>query len=299
MLHVNSSNTHTSHHPLSLRVDYREGNLRRLGKAERLSSGALRLRANMTRTGVLEYATGNEYRPPEEVFDAESLASLQSAPVVIGHPPSGEVTLDTWSEAVGHVESVERNGSFVSGTLIIRDPRTIEMLEGGHLVELSPGYTARVERQDGKGPDGKPFAGVQKFIRYNHLALLPEGMGRSGSEVRVRTDSRLSARAIAAGWTDADLAVLENVSRLAVKAGWGNAPRTDARGHVPFEPEEVQALLTLARLPAVEAMVMDFANENYLPPDELKERLNNANEGDDIEALKDNNSWLHEMIARW
>jgi hypothetical protein len=155
MLQVNNPNPYTLHHGLSLRLDYRQGNLRRLGKAERLSSGALRLKANMTRTGVLEYDTGNEYRPPEEVFSPESLASLRSAPVVIGHPPSGEVTLDTWkSLSVGHVEEVHRDGQFVSGTIIITDPHTIDMLERGDLSELSPGYMSGVERRTGMGPEG-------------------------------------------------------------------------------------------------------------------------------------------------
>lgn len=301
MLQVNSPSSHTYSHAPSLRLDYREGNLRRLGKAERLSSGALRLKANMTRTGVLAYDTGDEYRPESEVFAPESLASLRSAPVVVGHPPSGEVTLDTWKElAVGHVESVYRDGQFVSGTIIINDPDTIDMLESGELSELSPGYTAKTEWGSGKGPDGKPFTSTQRFIRYNHIALLPDGMGRSGREVRVRTDSRLTARAIAAGWTEADVAALESIGRLAAAAGWGSASRTDTRGvtAVRLEPGEAQALLGLARLPMVAAMVMDFANENYLPPDELKERLTNPNEGEDIEALKDTNSWLREMIAR-
>lgn len=260
MLHQGLTNHSHNLYPASLRLDYREGNLRRLGKAERLSSGALRLRANMTRTGVLEYDTGNEYRSPEEVFDPESLASLRSAPVVVGHPPSGEVTLDTWRQlSVGHVESVEQDGQFVSGTIIITDPNTIDLLESGRLSELSPGYTAKVLPQAGFGPDGKRYTGAQAFIRYNHIALLEEGMGRSGSEVRVRTDSRLSARAVAAGFTESDLAILEGLARFAEAGGWNQpAPRTD--GVVfPLSPEEVQALLRLARIPRVQTIVMERA----------------------------------------
>lgn len=304
MFQVNSLSSHTYGHAPSLRLDYREGNLRRLGKAERLSSGALRLKANMTRTGVLEYDTGDEYRPESEVFAPESLASLRSAPVVVGHPPSGEVTLDTWKElAVGHVESVYRDGQFVSGTIIINDPDTIDMLEGGELSELSPGYTAKMEWGAGKGPDGKPFASTQRLIRYNHLALLPDGMGRSGREVRVRTDSvSLRQRAIAVLGSereaDAFSRELGQLAALAKAAGWGETSnRSDA---VPFSltAEEVQALMRLARIPQVQVIALQGAARRERDEQQaLNERGETPKASSRVDESDSDDAWLRRKIA--
>jgi len=61
------------------------------------------------RTGVLRYRDGTgrewcEYRPPEEVFAADSLATLRAAPVTDGHP-SEMVRADSWTAlARGHVD---------------------------------------------------------------------------------------------------------------------------------------------------------------------------------------------------
>ncbi len=257
--------THSNHNadPSLIRhLDYRTAR-GRLDKLERLESGSLRVPARMTRTGVLRYDGGVlEYRPPEEVFDAESLASLRSAPVTIHHPPGGEITLDTWKQfAVGHVESVRREGQFIAGDLIISDPQAIQMLESGQLVELSPGYGSRVDNREGVSPQGEAFNRVQRHIRYNHLALLPAGSGRSGSEVRVRTDSVLSARAIAAGWTPDDLRMLQELdfsSLSSALAKLAPAMRGDAKKvTVPLSPIEVRDLLALSRVSAVEAMFIE------------------------------------------
>ncbi len=58
---------------------------------ERTPAGGLRLKANLTSSGVFAYKTADgstrlEYRPPEEVFAAAALASFVGAPVTDMHP---------------------------------------------------------------------------------------------------------------------------------------------------------------------------------------------------------------------
>src|SRR5688572_26050918 len=59
---------------------------------EKLKSGFLRAPAYLTRVGVFEYELPDgtkraEYRPAEEVFHPDSLASFEMLPVVVEHPP--------------------------------------------------------------------------------------------------------------------------------------------------------------------------------------------------------------------
>ena len=85
----------------------------------RTPQGGLRVPAAVTRTGVFRYVDVNgrevrEYRPADEVFAPESLATLRGAPVTDLHPTE-PVTAATWSAlAKGHVcDSIVPEGEFV------------------------------------------------------------------------------------------------------------------------------------------------------------------------------------------
>jgi hypothetical protein len=56
------------------------------GEFKRTPQGFLRVNARLTRAGVFKYDSGREYRSAEEVFRADSMASLQGAPVTDLHP---------------------------------------------------------------------------------------------------------------------------------------------------------------------------------------------------------------------
>src|SRR5204863_2060742 len=79
----------------------------RLENVKKTPQGGLRSQAFVSKTGVFVYdgAKGvpiREYRPPEEVFHADSLATLPDAPITAGHP--GLVSPDNFQDhAVGHV----------------------------------------------------------------------------------------------------------------------------------------------------------------------------------------------------
>lgn len=171
----------------------------RLDKAAKLSSGALRVDGTLTRVGVFEYrdaagAVVREYRPPDEVFNADSVASMADVDVTIGHP-RGMVEASNWRQlSVGHVSGVPHKDEAVQGLaapVVVKDPEAIKRIDSkgpDALRDISAGYTVELDPTPGITPDGKPYDVVQRNIRYNHVALLKRGDGRQGTQVGLRLD---------------------------------------------------------------------------------------------------------------
>lgn len=152
---------------------------------------------NMARTGVQDYrayelgldSDGMDpmkvirlHRPPEEVFDAASMASFEGKPITIEHPPVA-VTSDNWSElAKGDVRGIGRSGDLMTGTLVIRSKDAIEAAQDGK-VQLSNGYTFELDMTSGTTADGRAYDGIQRNIRGNHVALVDAA--RCGSACRI------------------------------------------------------------------------------------------------------------------
>lgn len=177
------------------RFDLRSG---AITERRRTSSGGVIARANVTRTGVLDYRMGDgsirrEYRPPEEVFAPDSLATLAHATLTDDHP--GKVNPDNWpAVTIGHLGHDPRpNGDLVSADLHIEHGDAIAKAESGELVECSCGYDCMLDPTPGVTPKGEPYEAIQRRIRYNHVALGPEGWGRAGPDVRMRLDSASAA----------------------------------------------------------------------------------------------------------
>jgi len=159
-----------------------------IGTVKRTSDGYVTAYAKAVRAGVQDYA-GAElglmdrarvrvYRPPEEVFSADSLRTFSHAPITINHPAE-LVDADNWKAlAVGEVSTeAVRDGDFIALPLILKDAAAIKALEGGKK-ELSAGYTAEIEFVDHADYDA-----VMRNIRINHLALVDKA--RAGSEARI------------------------------------------------------------------------------------------------------------------
>ncbi len=165
----------------------------RLDGVKRTPQGGIRADANLTRVGVFKYtnadgSTTRELRHPDDIFKADALATLQSAPLTVGHP--GMVTPKNYrAVTVGNVGAdVRADGKFVKATIFIQDAATCERVERGELVELSCGYDVDVQADKGTF-DGEDYDSRQVGHLYNHVALLPPNSGRAGSEVRLRLDS--------------------------------------------------------------------------------------------------------------
>ena len=166
----------------------------RLDGVTKTTHGGLRIPATLTRTGVFEYrradgTTSRELRRPEEVFSPTALASLESAPLTIGHVP--QVGPDNWgSVAAGHVVGTpKRDGDFVASDCMISRGDAIRGVEDKSLQELSCGYSVDIDPTPGMW-QGQPYDVEQKNMTYNHVALLPQGAGRAGPDVRLRTDAK-------------------------------------------------------------------------------------------------------------
>lgn len=126
------------------------------------------------RTGILVYmnadgSTRREYRPPEEAFKADSLASIRGKPITMGH--HGLVTNETYNQSkpIGTVLSEgKQDGENIRADVVIYDLNTDDR-------ELSCGYQTELEETSGVTPDGEHYDAIQRNIRYNHLAIVPRG----------------------------------------------------------------------------------------------------------------------------
>ncbi|MEN4050157.1 DUF2213 domain-containing protein [Serratia marcescens] len=149
-----------------------------------LDNGYLSVPGKVARTGVQQYTAQelglkdrppneliNVYRPPEEVFRPESLASYDNADITVQHPDDF-VTADTFKEvSVGHATSQGRpDGDFIVVDLLIKAQDAIDAVEDG-TAELSAGYSANYKHSPGVAPCGTPYEYLQTDIVINHIAL--------------------------------------------------------------------------------------------------------------------------------
>lgn len=161
----------------------------RVGETKTTQDGYLVAMSRVARTGIQDYLAyelgmvGDHivkvYRPEDEVFSKDAMASLTHAPVTINHPAE-MVDADNWKDlAVGEVgEGVLRDGEWLSVPLIVKDSDGIQAAKNTHR-EISMGYTAVLD----DAPEGADYDKVMKNIQFNHLALVPRG--RAGSEARI------------------------------------------------------------------------------------------------------------------
>lgn len=157
-------------------------------------SGGMRVKVNATRTGVFEYQdekgnTVRELRCPEEVFRADSIASLIGAPVTDLHPPV-MVDPSNWQGFVkGHVVSAIPADPFVTAEYDVNSADLMGKIRSGDRKETSLGYTADFDPTPGIW-EGQLYDGIQRDIFYNHASMGPDGWGRLGPTVAIRTDSK-------------------------------------------------------------------------------------------------------------
>lgn len=145
-----------------------------------------------TRSGVFIYDDEQtpggiirEFRPPEEVENEDSLASLKGAPFTIQHP-DGEVTSSNATVLThGWVLDVKVVGDLVWTQIRMASVDSQDVADSG-TVELSCGYSARLVDGRGISPNGEAFDATQRDIRYNHLALVD--LARAGHVARLHLD---------------------------------------------------------------------------------------------------------------
>jgi hypothetical protein len=164
-----------------------------VGDVRRTGDGYLVADAKIARTGIQNYlgsevgkpdiAVVRVYRPEEEVFHADSMASFAHRPITLDHPPES-VTAKNWKRfAVGVASNeVTRDGGFVRIPMMVTDQAAIDAWEGGQR-ELSNGYDCELDFTPGRTNDGQEYDAVQRRIRGNHIAIV--SAGRAGSQCRI------------------------------------------------------------------------------------------------------------------
>jgi len=164
-----------------------------LGNVRTTADGYMVADAKIARTGIQNYL-GSEmgrpelsvvrvYRPADEVFAADALASIAHKPVTLDHP-SEAVTAANWKAySVGQVGGeVARDGEFVRVPLVLMDQDAIDAVRAGKR-QLSVGYVAQIDWTAGTTEAGEPYDAIQRGIRANHLAVVDAA--RAGPACRI------------------------------------------------------------------------------------------------------------------
>lgn len=194
--------------------------------------GFLRVDGHAARVGIYRYRNDDgsprfELRPREEVHNADSLASYDSASVTLEHPVDGEVTADNVRRhEVGTVSGEARaDGDYVATVMVVKDAKAIKAVRSGKQ-ELSPGYRIDLDETPGfdaryattDNPKGR-YDAVQRNIRVNHLAIVDRARG--GSTTRMRMDAADEVRLDSGKLTTA----VAGHQHLVEMHGWDGAPR--------------------------------------------------------------------------
>ncbi|WP_114942245.1 DUF2213 domain-containing protein [Pseudomonas putida] len=159
----------------------------------RTPEGYLCVKGIAARTGVYQYVSTeldlpgparivNVYKPAEELFDPESMATYVDKDVTNDHPDDLVDSTTFKDVSVGHVRGVEREGDHLIVDMIIKDQSAIDDIESGK-AELSPGYTAEYVEEAGTAPDGKAYEYTQRTIKNNHMAVVDAA--RAGKVARI------------------------------------------------------------------------------------------------------------------
>lgn len=144
----------------------------------------------VTTIGIFPYDNPNgslrrELRLPEDVFSPESLASYEGKPIIITHDAESVNKDNVKQEIVGVILSPGyRDGDNVRCKIAIHDTNKLAQY---HFRELSLGYSVDEEKAPGEW-NGKPYDIIQRNIRINHLALVPNA--RAGDNARLNLDGK-------------------------------------------------------------------------------------------------------------
>ena len=122
------------------------------------------------------------YRPEDEVFSPETMASFEGMPVTNDHPPEGVDVSNIRALQKGHAHNVRRGSGEESdlllADLIITDPGLISLILEEGKREISCGYTYELCEENGQY--------IQRKIRGNHVAVVDAG--RAGPRVSIKDE---------------------------------------------------------------------------------------------------------------
>ena len=245
----------------------------------------------VARLGVQVYymddgRTVREFRPAEEVFKDESLASYQGKPMTLDHV---FVNSENAKEVVvGSVTGkAEPLGSSVVAPIVVYDNKAIQEAMAGNAKELSVGYSAILDETPGWGdpitgeyilksdadeqfdaPEGwQEFDAIQRNIKVNHLAMVYRG--RAGiaklnmdgeqenpytTDVDINKEDKqeMTVKIKLDGAQEFEVAteVASHIEALNAKADTAIAERDTLKAKVDAMPAEIEAAVAKAKADA-------------------------------------------------
>lgn len=243
----------------------------------------------VARLGVQVYymddgRTVREFRPAEEVFKDESLASYQGKPMTLDHV---FVNSENAKEVVvGSVTGkAEPLGSSVVAPIVVYDNTAIQEAMAGNAKELSVGYSAILDETPGWGdpitgeyvlksdgdqfdaPEGwQEFDAIQRDIKVNHLAMVYRGragiakLNMDGEQENPYTtdvdinkeDKQEMIKIKLDGAQEFEVApeIASHIEALNAKADTAIAERDALKAKVDAMPAEIEAAVTKAKADA-------------------------------------------------
>ena len=225
-------------------------------KAIRTDEGYLIDTPIVGRVGIQTYRNADgsirkEFRPPEEVFNADSLASFAGKPITDEHPSEMVTAKNAKKLSVGTIQGEgKQDGDNVAAQIIIHDADMIDKIMNGGKKELSLGYKVDLDETPGEW-NGEKYDAVQTNIRVNHLAVVPKG--RAGN-ARLNLD-RFDAVSI----DPKELVMSDNLGRLRLDSGleYQAAPEVI----VAFEKMRVDAAAHAAKLDELQKQIDTLSGE--------------------------------------
>lgn len=164
------------------------------GDATLTEEGYIRANAIVTRTGVFLYTNPDgtprrELRHPDDVWNEDSIASMEMIPVTNNHPDAKLVNAKNAKElSIGYTgENIRKDGKFIIAPVVITDQDGVDWVRNQGRKELSLGYTVDLHPEVGEY-EGEPYDHRQRNIRYNHLAIV--NVARAGADARIALDSQ-------------------------------------------------------------------------------------------------------------
>lgn len=151
-------------------------------------NGFVVLEARPTGVGVLKYPDGKggfirELRRETEVFKPESMATMALKPFTLMH--RGRHLDSKTAKRFMHGmtgENIRQDGDFIACKISIVDEKAIEGIEDGSMVELSPGYSCKIDKTPGEWR-GERYDQEQINIVYNNVSGVDKAR-KSGASFR-------------------------------------------------------------------------------------------------------------------
>ena len=185
-------------------------------KARRTEEGFIVDTPIVGRVGIQVYQNADgsirrEFRPPEEVFHPDALASMAGKPITDDHPSEPVTSKNAKALTIGVIQGEgKQDGDNVVAPIVIHDGDVIDKITNGGKQELSLGYRVVLDMTPGEW-NGQKYDAIQKDIRVNHLALVKRG--RAGN-ARLNMDG-----SDAVVLTQDEETMPENLSRIRLDNG--------------------------------------------------------------------------------